>query len=163
MTETNGDSIGQTKYEKKEEGWIGVNVAPLLALVTVLCTFFLFWIFIQEVKSPTIDKLEQQKVEARYQKQFNEVVQQLQTIDSMKPEERQLLIEELQSLKEGLDKVRTNFDDSKEQRGVVKDIILYILGVLSSIITSIYSYYFGSSRSSAKKDEAISDMKNQNK
>ena len=41
-----------------------------------------------------------------------------------------------------------------------KDIILYILGVLSATLTQIYSYYFGSSAGSAAKSRtlaAISD------
>jgi hypothetical protein len=39
-----------------------------------------------------------------------------------------------------------------------KDVILYILGVLSSICSQIISYYFGSSKSSATKDETINVM-----
>lgn len=41
-----------------------------------------------------------------------------------------------------------------------KEIILYILGVLSAVLTQIYSYYFGSSASSAAKDRTISSIKN---
>jgi hypothetical protein len=39
-----------------------------------------------------------------------------------------------------------------------KDVILYILGVLSAISTQIFSYYFGSSQGSAEKTRAINDM-----
>lgn len=42
-----------------------------------------------------------------------------------------------------------------------KDIVLYIMGVLSAIITQIYSYYFGSSRGSGMKAETIEKMKTQ--
>jgi hypothetical protein len=42
-----------------------------------------------------------------------------------------------------------------------KDIVLYIMGVLSAIITQIYSYYFGSSRGSGMKAETIEKMKSQ--
>ncbi|MDA3882997.1 MAG: hypothetical protein PF481_06910 [Bacteroidales bacterium] len=42
----------------------------------------------------------------------------------------------------------------------VKDIVLYILGVLSAILTQIYSYYFGSSQGSANKHKMIADMQN---
>ncbi len=38
-----------------------------------------------------------------------------------------------------------------------KDIILYILGVLSAIITQIFSYYFGSSLGSAAKNDILRD------
>lgn len=37
-----------------------------------------------------------------------------------------------------------------------KDILLYILGVLSAIVTQIFSYYFGSSTGSKAKSEDIS-------
>lgn len=40
-----------------------------------------------------------------------------------------------------------------------KDIIMYILGVLSTVLVQIYSYYFGSSAGSAAKSDMISAMK----
>jgi uncharacterized membrane protein (DUF106 family) len=40
-----------------------------------------------------------------------------------------------------------------------RDIVLYILGVLSTILTQIYSYYFGSSAGSADKARTIASMK----
>jgi len=40
-----------------------------------------------------------------------------------------------------------------------KDIILYVLGVLSAVLTQIYSYYFGSSAGSAAKQKTIEGMK----
>ncbi|MEI8114329.1 MAG: hypothetical protein WCI54_11900 [Bacteroidia bacterium] len=40
-----------------------------------------------------------------------------------------------------------------------KEIILYILGVLSAILTQIYSYYFGSSQGSADKAKTIAGIK----
>ena len=36
-----------------------------------------------------------------------------------------------------------------------KEVVIYILGVLSAIVTQIFSYYFGSSAGSAKKSEMI--------
>lgn len=51
------------------------------------------------------------------------------------------------------------FDD-----GVVdstkKDILIYVMGVLSAIATQIISYYFGSSKGSNDKNEAIDKMLN---
>ena len=41
-----------------------------------------------------------------------------------------------------------------------KDVVLYILGILSAVLVQIYSYYFGSSASSAAKDRTISGIKN---
>lgn len=40
-----------------------------------------------------------------------------------------------------------------------KEIILYILGVLSAVLTQIYSYYFGSSASSASKQKTIEGIR----
>lgn len=42
-----------------------------------------------------------------------------------------------------------------------KDIVLYILGVLSAILTQIYSFYFGSSQGSADKAKFIEDIQKQ--
>lgn len=36
-----------------------------------------------------------------------------------------------------------------------KDLVVYILGVLSAVVTQIFSYYFGSSQGSAKKTDQI--------
>lgn len=44
------------------------------------------------------------------------------------------------------------FVDVKEN---AKDILIYILGVLSAAVTQILSYYFGSSQGSKDKDEAL--------
>lgn len=40
-----------------------------------------------------------------------------------------------------------------------RDIVLYILGVLSATLTQIYSYYFGSSAGSAEKAKTLADLK----
>jgi hypothetical protein len=39
-----------------------------------------------------------------------------------------------------------------------KDIVLYILGVLSAILTQVYSYYFGSSAGSAAKSVTLAGL-----
>ena len=49
-------------------------------------------------------------------------------------------------------------DAVKEQQSATKDFILYILGVLSSAVTTILGYYFGSSSSSAQKTEVLKAM-----
>ncbi|MFY9154069.1 MAG: hypothetical protein WAO52_18755 [Prolixibacteraceae bacterium] len=43
-------------------------------------------------------------------------------------------------------------------KGDSKDIVMYILGVLSAILTQIYSYYFGSSMGSADKSKTLADI-----
>ena len=42
-----------------------------------------------------------------------------------------------------------------------KDVIIYILGVLSAILTQIFSYYFGSSQGSSDKNRQITDLVSQ--
>jgi hypothetical protein len=44
-----------------------------------------------------------------------------------------------------------------------KDVVVYILGVLSAIVTQIFSYYFGSSQGSADKNKMIADLNAKNK
>ena len=41
-----------------------------------------------------------------------------------------------------------------------KDILIYILGVLSAILTQVYSFYFGSSQGSQAKNSIIERMHN---
>ena len=47
----------------------------------------------------------------------------------------------------------------KTVEGDSKDIVMYILGVLSAVLTQIYSYYFGSSAGSADKSKTIAGIK----
>ena len=49
----------------------------------------------------------------------------------------------------------TRFDNDQQGR---KEIVLYILGVLSATLTQIYSYYFGSSAGSAAKSETLAKI-----
>jgi len=46
----------------------------------------------------------------------------------------------------------------KTVEGDSKDIVMYILGVLSAILTQIYSYYFGSSAGSAAKSITLANI-----
>ncbi len=48
----------------------------------------------------------------------------------------------------------------KGMSGVEKDILVYVLGALTTFIGQILSYYFGSSQSSANKQKQISDLMN---
>jgi len=41
----------------------------------------------------------------------------------------------------------------------VKDVVLYVLGVLSTILTQVFSFYFGSSQGSVDKSKIIEGMK----
>ena len=44
---------------------------------------------------------------------------------------------------------------SDPKNAALKDIVIYILGVLSALLTQVYSYYFGSSSGSADKTRTI--------
>ena len=39
-----------------------------------------------------------------------------------------------------------------------KDVIIYVLGVLSAIVTQIFSFYFGSSQGSSEKNKTLEDI-----
>jgi hypothetical protein len=39
-----------------------------------------------------------------------------------------------------------------------KDVIMYILGVLSAVLTQVYGYYFGSSAGSAAKSQTLANI-----
>ena len=41
----------------------------------------------------------------------------------------------------------------------VKDVVLYVLGVLSTILTQVFSFYFGSSQGSVDKSKIIEGMR----
>jgi ABC-type siderophore export system fused ATPase/permease subunit len=45
-----------------------------------------------------------------------------------------------------------------KQVGAEKDIIIYVLGVLSAVCTQVVSYYFGSSQGSAQKQTQIDKL-----
>jgi len=52
------------------------------------------------------------------------------------------------------------FKDIKD--GTAKDVILFVLGCVSSNVTQIVSYYFGSSKSSEDKTKALTNLTQQN-
>jgi len=41
-----------------------------------------------------------------------------------------------------------------------KEIVMYILGVLSAVLSQVYGYYFGSSAGSAEKSRTLAEMQN---
>ncbi|GIW22589.1 MAG: hypothetical protein KatS3mg068_2469 [Candidatus Sericytochromatia bacterium] len=41
-----------------------------------------------------------------------------------------------------------------------KDIVIYILGALSTVLSQIFSFYFGSSKGSEDKNSLIKDLTN---
>jgi len=51
----------------------------------------------------------------------------------------------------------------KNVQGTSKDIILFVLGCVSTILSQVVSYYFGSSKGSADKNQMLSDSINNNR
>jgi len=43
-------------------------------------------------------------------------------------------------------------------KGEGKEIVMYLLGILSAVLTQIYSYYFGSSQGSADKQRQLNSL-----
>lgn len=124
----------------RKKCWLAENVAPLLAILAVLSTFALFVFFIITM-SKTFDEAER-----KFDKAQNELVVALKKPDSDK---------QIQVLENAVGQAKSSLDAAKECHGTVKEIILYILGVLSSTITTIFGYYFGSSKSSSNKDATM--------
>jgi uncharacterized protein YycO len=134
----------KSNYHKRE-GWLSHNIAPMLALVAVIGTFLMFTYFIYTAtnlvpgnESEVVSNLEKEIKDTELTKSHDK--------------------EKVQKLNEDLAKAKSNQEVSRGQRIMVKDFILYILGVLSSLITTIYGYYFGSSRGSASKDDTMKQM-----
>jgi len=46
-------------------------------------------------------------------------------------------------------------------KGEGKEIVMYLLGILSAVLTQIYSYYFGSSQGSADKQRQLNSLNKQ--
>ena len=91
--------------------------------------------------------------EGKYEK-----VLQVEVVDSIRQTGGQNLKEDLRLYKNKVAYAKTALKEKQDQRTMVKDIMLYILGVLSSILTSIFSYYFGSSKSSSQKNDTLNMM-----
>lgn len=51
------------------------------------------------------------------------------------------------------------FRNDNTIKAEVKDVVLYVLGVLSAILTQVFSFYFGSSQGSSDKNKTIANMK----
>ena len=91
--------------------------------------------------------------EGKYEKAL-----QVEVVDSIRQTGGQNLKEDLRLYKNKVAYAKTALKEKQDQRTMVKDIMSYILGVLSSILTSIFSYYFGSSKSSSQKNDTLNMM-----
>lgn len=134
--------------------WLGKNTTPIIALSTVFLTFWMFWYFIHIANTPN------KEVRNLYlaQQKYDTAVLNLQNANKNEPEKVITANKEVSNTFDVISSAKADLEESKEQRGMVKDFILYILGALSSILTSIFNYYFGSSKSSANKDDTLHEI-----
>ena len=150
------------------DGWLSRNISPALALVTVILTFFMFGFFIYIIMNPPNDeiravssaeqKYETARIDSTRQATVNKLHVKSSKIDSTRQKGEEVLKEDTAVLKHKVGYAKTALEEKQGRRTAVKEIILYILGVLSSILTSIFSYYFGSSNSSAMKNDTLNTL-----
>ena len=148
--------------------WLSTITRPLLALGTVLMTFFMFGYFIHIANGP-VQEIQGVNTAQRNsdiaQNELDNANSSLQKADAGKPDEKKKLEEGVAAKRKALDEARValgnakaTLDISKEQRTTTKELILYILGVLSSALTTILGYYFGSSKSSTDKSNTLNEI-----
>jgi len=120
--------------------WYNKAITPFLAVLTVLLTFGAFarMIYVSDDPPPPSIELVQAK------SKLLDVVG-----------EKDASTERIQAAKLLVEAAEKSANAAAAQKSTQKEIMLYILGVLSAIATQIYAYYFGSSKGSARKDETI--------
>lgn len=141
------------------DSWLGKNMAPIIALITIILTFGMFVYFVSMANTPTPESKEYQSLH----KSLLESKRKFSQISSATTSPKEFALKD--ELKKEINMLCTQIitakdaaDDAKDRRGMVKDFVLYILGVLSSALTTIFGYYFGSSKGSAVKTEALNAM-----
>lgn len=135
------------------DNWMGHNIASVLALLSVVLTFVMFAYFVQVSSQPS------QEVASLKEAQVSlSLAMRARDNTAEGSPERIKAQKEFELAQANFEAAKLVMQEIKDQKGVTKDFVLYILGVLSSTITTVFSYYFGSSRSSSKKDEMINEM-----
>lgn len=122
--------------------WYNKAVTPFLAVLTVLLTFAAFYQMVGHFGQAG----HYVQGVSLAQHRLDEVIRERGSQDRIGMAQAQL--ETAQKILEA----------DKERRSSQKEIILYILGVLSAIASQIFSYYFGSSKGSSRKDETIATL-----
>ncbi len=138
------------------------------------------------VDKVTTTKEEKMQLDLEFRKAEMQFQQEMQRLNV---EERKLILDDKNSARQMATSVQTNINATKLNKNVTgylalgttlitftlfglvifcknyfdsdaKDVVLYILGVLSAILTQIYSFYFGSSMGSDDKNTIIQNMSN---
>ncbi len=127
------------------------NIPPILALITVLLTFFMFWYFIHIADNP----VQEIKTLSFVQQKYDTAVEKFKNEDADRKEQAR---KELDNLQQDVFHAKADLEELNARSAMVKDFVLYILGVLSSVLTTIFGYYFGSSKSNSKKDDTLIEI-----
>jgi hypothetical protein len=147
---------GDTGASARNESWLAKNTGPILAILTVLLTFLMFGYFVCLANKSPKEVVELRNVA----KSLVDAETKFAQVSSSKTE--RAVPGKLEGVRKERDKLRIQAgyakeasEDAKERRAMVKDFVLYILGVLSSALTTIFGYYFGSSKGSSDKNALI--------
>src|ERR1039457_173239 len=145
-----------TGASSRKESWLSKNTGPMLAIGTVILTFIMFGYFVHMASTPSKESVELRcsaKILADADARFAQASS--SNNGRMVPGMKEELRNERDKLKIQASNAKEAAEDAKERRGMVKDFVLYILGVLSSALTTIFGYYFGSSKGSSDKSTAL--------
>jgi hypothetical protein len=162
-----------TNFSKHDTAF-GKLAGPILALSTVFATFFLFgyFVFITNSHSQEINDVNAcLRDMALYQHKLDEAMSPAKSADAkagsapaekkISDEEIKIITNSLANTKINCDYAKASLDTAKDRQSTMKEIILYVLGVLSSALTTILGYYFGSSKGSSEKNHAINAIATQ--
>jgi hypothetical protein len=153
---TNPALTPEKNLQSDSESWLARNTVPLLAIITVLMMFYMFGYFVCLSNSPSKESADLRKAQhalTRVESKFSEI-RSAQTASGA-PVRKEEVRKERDRSRKRVSTAMEVADDARDRRGVVKEFIMYILGVLSSALTTILAYYFGSSKGSADKYSAM--------
>jgi len=149
-------AAGGADESLRNETWLIRNTGPILAIGTVILTFFMFGYFVYLANTPSRESVELRCAAmalADADSRFSQISS--AKTGKIAPGKREELQKERDKLKIKAGFAREAADEAKERRGMMKDFVLYILGVLSSALTTIFGFYFGSSKGSSDKSKAL--------
>ena len=138
------------------ESWLTRNTGPFLAIITVLLTFYMFGYFVCLANSPSKESTDLRKAQhalTQAEAKFSDISS--AKAESVTPGKKEEVRKERDRSRKRVITAMEVAEDARDRRGIVKEFIMYILGVLSSALTTILGFYFGSSKSSADKNNAL--------
>jgi predicted NBD/HSP70 family sugar kinase len=128
------------------ESWLSRDIAPILALLATVATFLMFFYFVQVARGPVEEARAYSLAQLKLERMKS---------SASSAATKEVFDSDVKALTASADRAKLDLDEAKERLGMLKDFVIFILGVLSSTLTTIFGYYFGSSKSGLKKDEAM--------